>query len=579
MVSYTEKMIFRFSIMSVLIFCLTVYAQGQKKRKHPEIAIAYTEEHLLKAEMAFIEAEKQLILENYTKAYELFVVARDLNPSNGTVYYKLAELLAQSNDYEKALDQINQAISLDGGNKYFFVYKAEIQKALKDYAKATETYEWLTGHFTGTEEYLFDLAVLYQYQNKFEKALEVYGKLEAHFGRSEGILLEKQKIYLRQNKMEELLADWDALIRENPEEEAYVLELCNILIANNEIEKARKYLKQFSEAFPDNANVNFLLSEIERKNGDFAKALELLKKPAAAAHIALDIKLQVFSSFIALLQTEKMRSDMEEIVSLLVDAHPDAYQARAFAGDVYLHFGQNEKALMYYRETITLNGSGFSIWKNITNLEAQSGQYDSLVRHAGQALDIFPNQAIFYYFHGFGNYMLKNHEKAIRSLEQGKKYTSEPSLLTIFYGQLGDVYHGLHDFEKSDAAYEKALQNQPDNDHVLNNYSYYLSLRGQQLEKARDMSAQLVKKFPDNPTYLDTHGWVLYVMGNYAEAVLFLQKAAAMEEDGTVIEHYGDVLFKLGRLEEAVQQWKRAKLAGGATEGIDKKIEEQKLYE
>ena len=43
-----------------------------------------------------------------------------------------------------------------------------------------------------------------------------------------------------------------------------------------------------------------------------------------------------------------------------------------------------------------------------------------------------------------------------------------------FYGQLGDAYNGIGDNDKSDASYDAALRAKKDNDHVLNNYSYYL---------------------------------------------------------------------------------------------------------
>ncbi|GAB3822697.1 hypothetical protein GCM10028895_27760 [Pontibacter rugosus] len=117
------------------------------------------------------------------------------------------------------------------------------------------------------------------------------------------------------------------------------------------------------------------------------------------------------------------------------------------------------------------------------------------------------------------------------------------------------------------------------NEHVLNNYSYFLSLRNENLERARQMSERLVKKHPNNPTYLDTHAWVLYRMGNYTEARKYLEQAVAISDDATVVEHYGDVLFKLGKQEEAVSQWQKAKLKGETSAFIDKKIKDKKLYE
>ena len=175
--------------------------------------------------------------------------------------------------------------------------------------------------------------------------------------------------------------------------------------------------------------------------------------------------------------------------------------------------------------------------------------------------------------------MIQDYRKASRTLEQGKKYTSDPGLLAIFYGQLGDVYHSTDNHNKSDQSYEDALKNDPNNDHVLNNYSYYLSERKTNLEKAAKMSTKLIELFPENGTYLDTHGWVLYVLGEYEEAEKYLKRAMGLIDDGTIVEHYGDVQFKLGKVEEAVIHWKKALELGGTSDQIDKKIEDRKIYE
>ena len=149
----------------------------------------------------------------------------------------------------------------------------------------------------------------------------------------------------------------------------------------------------------------------------------------------------------------------------------------------------------------------------------------------------------------------------------------------VFNSLLGDTYNELEKYEKSEEAYEAVLKTEPNNDHVLNNYSYFLSLRKQNLDKAKRMSAKLIKNNPGDPTFLDTHAWVLYMQGNYKEAKKFLELALEKDASGTIIEHYGDVLFKLGDIENAVVQWNRAKGMDDTSELINKKIADRKLYE
>ena len=127
--------------------------------------------------------------------------------------------------------------------------------------------------------------------------------------------------------------------------------------------------------------------------------------------------------------------------------------------------------------------------------------------------------------------------------------------------------------------YDKALQLNPQNLPVLNNYSYYLSLNNRDLDRAEQMSEITIKAEPLNPTYLDTYGWILYEQGSYVMARIYIEKAIEYETEPSaeVYEHYGDVLFKTGEEEEAIEQWKRARDLGGDSKDLKRKIRRGKL--
>jgi Tfp pilus assembly protein PilF len=144
---------------------------------------------------------------------------------------------------------------------------------------------------------------------------------------------------------------------------------------------------------------------------------------------------------------------------------------------------------------------------------------------------------------------------------------------------LGDAYNGLKEYQKSDKAYEDALAFNPNNSFVLNNYSYYLALRKENLEKAEKMSSQLIKNNPDNSSYLDTYSWVLYNREKYREARKVMERAiSGGRGSATHFEHYGDILFKLGDIDGAVTQWQKSKSMDSGNALIDKKIANRKLY-
>jgi Tfp pilus assembly protein PilF len=156
-----------------------------------------------------------------------------------------------------------------------------------------------------------------------------------------------------------------------------------------------------------------------------------------------------------------------------------------------------------------------------------------------------------------------------------------PPLLAQFYSSLGDTYHSTKQHQKSDSLYDLALNIEPENVQVLNNYSYYLSLRNHDIERAIEMSKKSNEISPNNASFQDTYAWILYQQKEYKEAKIWLQKA--YENGGNlspvITEHYGDVCFQLGDKEQALIFWQKAKSLGEGSKYLDKKITEKILYE
>ena len=110
---------------------------------------------------------------------------------------------------------------------------------------------------------------------------------------------------------------------------------------------------------------------------------------------------------------------------------------------------------------------------------------------------------------------------------------------------------------------------------MLNNFSYYLSLRGVNLKKALKMSKICIETEPGNSTYLDTYGWVLFKMKKYTSSEKYLKRALenVSNPSAEILDHYGDVSAKLKKYERAVEYWKKALKAGGKEREIVEKIE------
>ncbi len=535
----------------------------------------------LEGQYYFIEGEKFFILDDYEKAFEYFMLAHEKDPENPAINYKIAQVLSQNEEYVKALPYALTAKEQGPENKYYYLIAAELYTTMSNFKDAAVIYEEMLANIPESDKYLFDLAAIYLYQNDLDKALETYDRAKKAFGPMEQITVQKQKIYLRQNKLQDAINEGNELINEFPGVADYVISQAEILISNEELDSAVVYLDQVLRDEPENAQANILMSEVFRKRGQERKAIELLEKAFINPELNFNAKVQLMANYIAKLPNDNLEDLIIRLSEALLKAHPGETDGFAIAGDLQYKLGNQEKALEYYTRVLEDDPSNFSLWQNVLSMEMSLQKYEAVINHAKEALELFPNQSALYYYGGTAHLIKKNYKSAIRIFEQGTKYVNaNPQLETVFYGQLGDAYNGIGDHAKSDASYEKALSIDPNNDHVLNNYSYFLSLRKENLDKASEMSAKLVEKYPTTSTYLDTHAWVLYMQGEYQQAKKYLEKAMEDEDvSGTIVEHYGDVLYQLGDVEAAVKQWERAAQLEDASDKINKKIADKKLYE
>ena len=222
------------------------------------------------------------------------------------------------------------------------------------------------------------------------------------------------------------------------------------------------------------------------------------------------------------------------------------------------------------------------MWGQALFIQAELSDFEGMLITSSEALEYFPLDPLFYYFNGLANKWFKNYTASIESFNLGLQFIIDnEDLLVEFYSSLADIYHTLKEHKLSDTFYEKALSIKPNNAIVLNNYAYYLSLRKINLEKAKEMSLLSNNIDSTNSTYQDTYAWVLYSLNDFEGALKWILKSLKNGSDSSavVVEHYGDILFKTGKINEAYEQWVKASQIGEGSTLLRKKIENKKLYE
>ena len=567
-----------------------VTASGQKKKRVVEDAAVGI--RLREAEFYFTEGEKFFILEDYAKAMVYYQRALDINPDNGTIHYKMAEVLAKSNkqdDLLKASASIEQALKLDQENKYFYLLAATIYNSLGRFEKAAQAYETMMEKIPGTEEYLYEVAAVYQYSGQADEAMKAYNRAEKVFGVSEVSAIQKLKLNLEAGKTTEGLAEGEKLMKAFPDEERYLMAFTEIISKKGMRDQAIRYLEDFVSKNPASGNVKMLLAGFYRDIGQEEKARPLLLALFEDRNIELSSKLIVLGAYNAELNDNKSRKITDpskeafavELYEKLKATYPGDPGVHVIGGDLFLCTGKNREAQAEYLKAVESGAVNFEVYENLLFLEVRLEQWDQAIKHAEQALEIYPNQSMIHYFNGLANLRKRQFDESIFAFEQAKRLSaSNPQLTGEINSQLGEAYHAKKDYARSDKAYEEALALNPNNATVLNNYSYYLALRKENLEKAEKMSAALIKNHPENPTFLDTYAWVLFIREKYKEARKIMERAISTgKATATHFEHYGDILYKLGDIDGAVRQWEKARGLNANSETLNKKIANRKIYE
>lgn len=531
----------------------------------------------------FLEANKEKLIGNFGKAEKLFKKVVEKDPGNDAAYFELAKIQAQAKRFEEALINAEKAIKLDKSNRYYYFLKSEIYTSQERVDESVKVLERALKAFPNDPELHYELASQYIYLKEWKRAEEKYQMALERFGPNPDISLQIIKIYLAQDNFKQAEEGTQKLIEKSPKETIYWELLGDIYLAHNKMELAKKTYQHVLEIDPFNGYIHFILGDIYLREGQEEKAFQSVKNGFLSPNASIDDKMKILVNYYEVTQQNKIYLPKAyELCRLITTVHKNDAKGYAIYGDFLLRDAKLKEARAQYREAVTLAPDKFLIWNEIIVLDAQLNDGPQLLKDTEKAVELFPNMPDFFLYRGIALVQNKNWEEAADVFEAGKGIVidNEP-LKAQFHSNLGDVYNELKEYKKSDKEYNACLEIDPNNAYVLNNFSYYLSLRKEKLDLAERMSKKAIELEPNQASFLDTYGWILYQRGKYEESKKYLDQALDFGgiSSGTILEHYGDVLYKMNDPEGALLYWKKAATTNEGSQFLKQKIEEGKLYE
>ena len=512
----------------------------------------------------FLEAVRMKQKGDYDAAFELYGRCLEIYPGSAAVLYELSQFYMFLGQEQKGEEALKQAVRRDDGNFWYKQTLASYYRQKQDWLKAVTVYEDMAQIFPARLEPLLSLVDLYGRTKSYDRLVAVLDRIEELDGKSEQISMEKFRAYLQMDNMERAFGEIQSLTDEYPYDMRYRTVMGDMYLSVGRNDEALKVYSEILKEEPDYAPAMISLASYYQKTGQDSLYAVQTDSILVNENVEPGVKMNFMRQLI--LKSEQTDRDSTKIIGLF----EKMMGRKQTTADVAMLYAQYLISKKMEKESVPVLDRVLSIDPENKPARLQLLSYaisrndpDEVIRVAEPALVYSPDAMEFYYYLGMAHYQKEQTDKALEVFRKGVQQINEKSdkgIASDFYSILGDLYHQREMKAEAYAAYDSSLVYNPKNINTLNNYAYYLSVERTDLDKAEEMSFITVKEEPENATYLDTYAWILFEKGRYTEARIYIEQAMRNGGDKSqvIVEHCGDIYFKLGEKEKAVEMWKKA---------------------
>jgi len=529
----------------------------------------------------FYEGLKQKDNQQYDQAIETFRMCLAIDSLDAGVQSEIGMMYGAIGFGDKALQCLEKAVQIDPSNWWYSVQLISMYSDLKNWKRAIEVATDLQKQYPNKDEVYSMLATFYKETKEYDKAIAAYDRLESLTGINETTSFEKFQLYILSNKPQKGVAEIDKLANKYPTESRYKVLRGDIFMQQKMPEKAFEIYQDVLKEDPQNAYVYVSLSEYYKATNQPDKAMESIVSALKTEQLDVDKKVSILGQYVEqLVQDSTKFGETESLFKLLLDRYPLEEKVHGYYAMFLQYQKRNAEAVSELETMVNINPKNDQTWMRLIQINTLDKNFNQLLVVTKRAIENLPKLPVWYFYRGIAQYQLADYKGALMSYKTGLPLITaeQASLKSDFYAQIGDIYYKLQQKDSAFTAYDKSLASNPQNNMVMNNYAYYLSLEKADLKKAERMSAKTVELEPKNSTYLDTYAWILYQEANYSLAKFYIERAIdnlTKEEDpGVVLEHYGDILWMSGADNEAkaLETWQKSYDAGNKTEELKLKI-------
>jgi len=587
---------------ALIAFCLwlvgtAAVAQAVTTAAYPVSAVAQARSGVSAAEQTrvaadndrqydvlFNEAMLQRHKSHHDAAFDLLSRCLELRPEASESHFFIAQYYTELQQTDKALWHIERAAQLSPDNATYMETLAKAYIGKDRFADAITVVERMYEANKGREELLEMLYQLYLQEKDYSKAISVLDRMEVNNGKTERTSLAKSRLYVEMGDHERALNEVRALAEQYPNDLGYRTIYANTLMLNDREDDAYDVLQQVLAEEPYNVRALLVLRNLYIRQENAEKADSATHAILVNPHASTEDKVYQMRQII--MDAEQSGGDSTKVLSLfremLAQPEPDADIAEMLAAYMDLKKMPRDSIARAFNYVLQLAPDRASSRLHLVQMAWEDQDDDRIISLCQAARQYNPEEMAFYYYQGMAYYRRQDTDHALEAFQNGISVITEesmPEIVSDFYAVMGDLLHQKGREQEAFAAYDSCLQWKDDNIGCLNNYAYFLSLRGERLDEAEQMSYRTVKAEPENATYLDTYAWILFVQQRYAEARIYIEQALQGDSllvSHEIMEHAGDIYAMCGDTTQALLYWQRALAEDPQNKLLVKKIKRKK---
>ena len=526
-------------IYKIIFFCLIIFYQNVSNSK------SFDEKNVYNYFSALVAQDNN----NISESLKFFNSSKRLKESHPSYIKKYIFSLVLSGKINKAVNEIKTIEN----KKFIDFFEAKLLLVLDSLKKNNyeKSLDFINDLKRYEEEETFDFIV----SSSLEEYIYLFNKkktkinLEGQFGKLSLINRTFQSCYLGQPNTETF---FDNLTNSKGEGDSrYLFFYANYLIGQNNLSKAKNIFKNVHPL-----NSTLLISQakkwIDEGNYDNIEKVFSCKNSRDVVGEFLFIISNLYSeqeiekSNFYFNLSNYLNPKFKFNLALLAENY---YQKGDFSKseNILKNFGKRNEIYYWYR-----------IKKIAQILEKKNNSTESF-NYIKEEFNKIENPSLKMIYE-MGN-IVKGFEKYDLSIKYYTKVLPLIEPTSIMYADIlfrrGGSYERIGNEKKSDEDLLKSLEINPDEPHVLNYLAYSWLERNYKIETAIEMLEQAYAQRENSPYIIDSIGWAYYLTGEYVEAEKLLRKAVQiMPLDPIVNDHYGDILWKLGRKTQANYFWK-----------------------